>query len=61
MSTDSEMDIDSLFIYCSHQKHQEPECPAKVLRIEANINLNFMANTQNPVKTSSLIKLADTI
>ena len=61
MSTDSEMDIEPLCLYCGHQGHQEPECPAKASLIEATTNLYLAASTQNPVKTSALIKLADTI
>ena len=65
MSTDSdsgsEMCLEPLCPYCGHQGHQEPECPAKASRIEATANLYLAASTQNPVKTSALIKLADTI
>ena len=57
MSTDSEMNIEPLCPYCGHQGHQEPECPAKASRIEATTNLYLAASTQNPVKTSALIKL----
>ena len=65
MSTDSdsgsEMCLEPLCPYCGHQGHQEPECPTKASRIEATTNLYLAASTQNPVKTSALIKLADTI
>ena len=61
MSTDSEMDIEPLCPYCGHQGHQEPECPAKASRIEGTTTLYLAASSQSLVKTSALIKLADTI